>query len=117
MGKITNLQQRRFKVVIKCTLSFSLETIKYYAGQFSELPPLSEDINKKGPYVNNKEGAAHQMIILYKFDRSKLREAWTNILKQIDSLRDIPGFTLSAHILEKGREVKAYRISPKPRHG
>jgi hypothetical protein len=48
------------------------------------------------------------MIILYKFDRSKLREAWTNILKQIDSLRDIPRFTLSAHILEKGREVKVY---------
>lgn len=108
MGKITNLQQRRFKVVIKCTLSVSLKTIKYYARQFSELPPLPEYINKKGPYVNNKEGAAHQMIILYKFDRSKLREAWTNILKQIDSLHGVPGFALSAHMLEKGREVKVY---------
>jgi hypothetical protein len=108
MGKITNLQQRRFKVVIKCTLSVSLETIKYYAGQFSELPPLPEYINKKGPYVNNKEGAAHQIIIIYEFNKSKLAEAWANISNQLQSLRGVPGFALSAHMLEKGREVKVY---------
>ena len=108
MGKIAILQQRRFKVVIKCTLSVSLETIKYYARQFSELPPLSESITKNGPYVNNKEGAAHQIIIIYEFDKSKFAEAWENISNQLHSLRDIPGFTLSAHILEKGREVKVY---------
>ncbi|MDH4264691.1 MAG: hypothetical protein OEW45_03545 [Deltaproteobacteria bacterium] len=102
-------------MVIKCTLSFSLESIKYYAGQFSDLPPLPEYITKKGPYVNNKEGAAHQMIILYKFDRSKSGEAWTNILKQIDFLRGVPGFALSAHIVEKGWEDKAYRINQQSR--
>ena len=111
MGKITILQQRRFKVVIKCTLSFSLESIKYYATQFSELPPLPEYIIKKGPYVNNKEGADQQIIILYKFERSKLREAWTNILQQMDSLHGVPKFALSAHVLEKGREVKHYGIT------
>ena len=98
-------------MVIKCTLSFSLESIQYYASQFSELPPLPEYIIKNGPYVNNKEGTDQQIIILYKFDRSKLREAWTNILKQMDSLHGIPKFALSAHMLGKGRELKNYRIT------
>jgi hypothetical protein len=98
-------------MIIKCTLSVSQESIKYYAKQFSDLPPLPEYIIKKGPYVNNKEGAPHQIIILYEFDRSKLAEAWENILKQIDSLRGVPGFALSAHMLQKGREVKQLSIN------
>ena len=51
-------------MVIKCTLSFSLENIQYHATQFSELPPLPEYIIKNGPYVNNKEGTDQQIIIL-----------------------------------------------------
>ena len=98
-------------MIIKCTLSVSLESIKYYAKQFSQLPPLPEHITKKGPYVNNNEGAAHQIIILYEFDRSKLREAWTNILKQIDSLHGVPGLAISAHILEAGKKVKATELT------
>jgi len=93
-------------MVIKCILSVDIESIKYYAKHFSQLPPLPEHITKKGPYVNNKEGAAHQIIILYEFDRSKIREAWTNILKQMDSLLGAPGLAISAHILEAGKEVK-----------
>jgi hypothetical protein len=92
-------------MVIKCILSVDMESIKYYDKQFSQLPPLPEHITKKGPYVNNNEGAAHQIIILYEFDRSKLREAWTNILKQIDSLHGVPGLAISAHISEAGKKV------------
>lgn len=92
-------------MVIKCILSVDMESIKYYDKQLSQLPPLPEHITKKGPYVNNNEGAAHQIIILYEFDRSKLREAWTNILKQIDSLHGVPGLAISAHISEAGKKV------------
>jgi tagatose-1,6-bisphosphate aldolase len=98
-------------MVIKCILSVAMESIKYYAKQFSQLPPLPEHITKKGPYVNNKEGRAHQIIILYEFDRSKLREAWTNILKQIDSLHGVPGLAISAHIMEAGKKVKGTELT------
>ena len=91
-------------MVIKCILSADIESIKYYAKHFSQLPPLPEHITKKGPYANNGEGVAHQIIILYEFDRSKLREAWTNILEQIDSLHGAPGLAISAHISEAGEK-------------
>lgn len=104
-------------MVIKCTFLVSRERIRDYPRQFSGLPPLPEYIIKKGPYVNNREGAVHQVIILYKFDKSKFAEAWENISKQLDFLRGLPGFTLSAHTygprpyhltLEKGEEIKKY---------
>jgi len=94
------------QMVIKCILSVDVESIKYYAQHFSQIPALPEHINKKGPYVNNEEGASHQLVILYEFERSKLKEAWKYILRQIDSLRRVPGFTLSAHILPVGDKVK-----------
>jgi len=98
-------------MVIKCILSVTPENIGYCARQLSQLPPLPEHITKKGPYVNNKEGRAHQIIILFEFDRSKLREAWTNILKQIDSLHGAPGLAISAHILEAGKKVKGTELT------
>ena len=86
-------------MIIKCTLSVAPENIGYCARQLSQLPPLPEHITKKGPYVNNNE-EAHQIIILYEFDRSKLKETWTNILRQTDSLHGVPGLAISAHISE-----------------
>ena len=85
-------------MIIKCILSLPLESIQGYAEQFSELSSLPEYIIRKGPYANNKEGAFHQIIILYEFERSKLKEAWKNIVNQMDSLCSVPGFTISAHI-------------------
>ena len=99
-------------MIIKCTLSVSLESIKYYGRQFSDSPPLPEYISKKGPYINNKKGAVHQIITIYEFDLSKYTEAWDCISKQLDAFPSIPGVTFSAHILKRGREVKGDRISP-----
>jgi hypothetical protein len=105
-------------MVIKCILSVAVESTKYYAKQLSQLPPLPEHITKKGPYVNNNnEGAAHQIIILYEFDRSKLREAWTNILKQIDSLHGAPGLAISAHISEAGKKGKGNELTQETKAG
>ena len=104
-------------MVIKCALSVPAESIKDYARQFSELPPLPEYISKKGPYVNNKEGAAHQIITLYHLNKSKLMEAQEVIFKHLGSLRSLPGIILSAHtygprpyhlILEKGGQMSAH---------
>ncbi len=85
-------------MIIKCALSVPKESIKFYARQFSELPPLPEYISKKGPYITDQEGAAHQIIIIFHFNKSKLREAQELISKNLGSLWGFPGFRLSAHI-------------------
>jgi hypothetical protein len=106
-------------MVIKCTLSISGESIRDCAKQFKKLPPLPKCITKRSVYVNNKEEAAHQIIILYDFDKSQFEEVREHISNQLRHLLGLPGFTLSAHIygphpchltLEKGRELKHYRI-------
>jgi hypothetical protein len=63
---------------------------------------------KKGPYVNDKEGQAHQIITIYEFDAMRLTQAWDCISKQLEPFRSIPGFTLSVRILERSGEVKGY---------
>jgi len=101
-------------MIIKCALSVPEDSIGFYARQFSELPPLPDYITKKGPYINNKEGAAHQIITVYHFSKFKLSEAQEFIFRHLDPLRGLPGFSLSAHIygprpyhliLEKGGEI------------
>ncbi len=85
-------------MIIKCALSVPAESIKYYAQQFSELSPLPEYISKKGPYINDKEGAAHQIITIFHFNESKLGETQEFISKHLDFLQGLPGFSLSARI-------------------
>lgn len=107
-------------MVIKCTISAPLESIKYYARQLSELPPLPDYIHKKGTYINIREEGAHQIIIIFKIDKSNFAEARENISRQLHSLHGFPEFILSAHtygprpchfILEKGQEVKHFQIN------
>ena len=98
------------KLVIKCTLSFSLKSIKYCAKQFSRLPPLPEYIIKRGPYINGS-GVDDEIIITYEFDKSKLAEAWENISKHWDVFRSVGGVALSAQILKKSAKVnKVHRL-------
>jgi hypothetical protein len=98
-------------MVIKCILSGSLESIEYYARQLSQLASLPECITKRGPYVNKKEGAAHQIIVVYEFDKSKLSEAWSGITNQLNSLHGVSGSALSAHISESGKSVKSDELT------
>lgn len=104
-------------MLIKCSFLVSLESVGDYAKHFADSPPLPEYIIKKDPYVNNKGRGVHQIIILYKFDKSKFAEAWENISKQLGCFRGLSGFTVSAHMygphpfhlpLEKGGEIKEY---------
>ena len=88
-------------MVIKCILSGSMETIEYSVKQCWELPPLPEYMAKRGPYVKNQKGAAHQIVILYEFDRSRLKEAWRRVSEQMDFWRAVGGLAISAHISEK----------------
>ena len=93
-------------MVIKCTFSIPLEGIRDYARQIVDLPLLPEYITKRGPYIKENGGAANQIITIYEFDKSKLSEAWENISRQLDEFRGVPGFTLSAHVLAKGKKFK-----------
>jgi len=98
-------------MVIKCTLSVRQENIGHYAKQFWEAIPLPEYINKKGPYAIEQGQTNHQIITTYEFDESKFLEAWEYISDHLEPFRAIPEFTLSACILDRGREVKWYQIS------
>jgi hypothetical protein len=106
-------------VLIKCSFLLSRESVRDYLKQFSDSPRLPEYIIKKGPYINNNKGAFHQIILLYKFDKSKFAVARECISQQLASLRGFPEFTLSAHIygprtthltLEKGEEIKVNKL-------
>jgi hypothetical protein len=90
-------------MIIKCTFQILLEDIRDYTRQVMDLPPLPEYITKRGPYIKEKGGAGNQIITIYEFDKSKLSEAWENISKQVDAVRGVSGFTLSAHVLRKGK--------------
>lgn len=92
----------------KFSFSIPLKNIKEYARKVIELPPLPEYINKRGPYIHE----VVKIMVVYEFDKGKIAEAWEIIWKHLDAFRSIPGFTLSAPILGKGKEVKGYGMNP-----
>ena len=100
-------------MIVRCTFSVPLERIRDYARQLSELSSLPEYITKRGPYIKEAAGAGSKIIIVYDFEKSRIVEVWETISKQLNRFRGIPGFALSAHILEKGKEVKRYPLNPK----
>ena len=99
--------------MIRCTFSVPFERIRDYAREVSELSSLPEYITKRGPYINESPGGFSKIIISYDFDKARLVEAWEVISKQFDIFHGLPGFILSAHILEKSKEVKRYPLSLK----
>ena len=101
-------------MVIKCTLSFPLKSIKYCAKQFSSLPSLPEYIIKRGPYINDS-GVDDKIIFTYEFDKCKLTEAWENISKHWDVFRNVRGVVLSAQILRESKGIKKVDWIEKPR--
>jgi len=105
----------RLKMVIKCTFSIPLKSIKDYASQITGLPSLPEYITQRGPYINDSSEANNEIITIYEFDKSKFAEAYENISKHIDAFRGLPGFTFSAKLLTKGREVKPFQMIPEDR--
>ena len=90
-------------MVIKCAFSITLEGIREQARKVIGLSPIPGYITKRGPYIKENGGAGDQIITIYEFDESKLSEAWEIISKQLDAFRGVPGFTLSAHLLAKGK--------------
>jgi hypothetical protein len=100
-------------MMIRCTFSFPFERIKDYAREFSEISSSPEYITKRGPYVKENSGGVSKIIISYDFEKARLVEAWEVISKQFDRFHGLPGFSLSAHILEKSKEVKRYPLDLK----
>ena len=100
-------------MVIKCSFLVPRESTGDGTTPLADLRPLPEYIIRKGPYVNNKEGQAHQQIItIYDFDVSRYMEAWEFISKELDPFRRMPKFTLSVRTLKRSRGVKGYQIRP-----
>ncbi len=102
-------------MVIKFTFSIPLKSMRDCASQIMALPPLPEYITKRGPYINDGSQASNEIITIYEFDKSKFAEAYEKISKHIDVFRGVPGFTFSAKLLTKGREIKAFRMIPETR--
>jgi len=100
-------------MMIRCTFSVPFEKIRDYSKKVSELSSLPEYITKRGPYIKECSGGLSQIIISYDFDKARLVEAWEVISKQFDIFHGLPGFALSAHILEKNKELKRYPLDPK----
>jgi hypothetical protein len=100
-------------MMIRCTFSIPFEKIRGYAREFSELSSLPEYITKRGPYIREVAGELSKIIISYDFQKARLVEAWEVISKQLDRFHGLPGFALSAHIVEKSKEVKRYPLDLK----
>ncbi len=100
-------------MIIQSTIPVSLNSLCDYAKKIRGLPPLPGYITKRSACFN-KQGAVHQILILYAFDKSKFPEAMEYICKELSSLRDVCEFSISAHLfgphpsfltLEKSGEV------------
>ena len=89
-------------MVIKCIFSIPLKSIRDYASQIAEQPPLPEYITKRGPYIDDAAGASNQTVTIYEFDESRFPEGWKRIFEQLDVFHGVPGFTFSAQVLGKG---------------
>ena len=98
-------------MMIRCTFSIPFEKIRDYSKELSQLSSLPEYITKRGPYIRDVAGEFSKIIISYDFEKARLAEAWEAISKQCDRFHGMPGFALSAHILEKSKEIKRYRVS------
>ena len=96
---------------IKFSFSIPLKSIKEYARKIIEVPPLPECITKRGPYIHDTV----KIMVVYEFDEAKIAEVREIISKHFEAFQGIPGFTLHSHILEKGEELKDYRINPENR--
>jgi len=92
-------------MIIKCIFSIPLKSIRDYARQVMELPPLPDYITIRGPYIDDV-GGGNQTITLYEFEESRSAEAWKSIFKQLDAFHAVPGFTFAAEILSKDKRVR-----------
>lgn len=95
--------------MMKCTLSISFQDIRHFLSKVSCLPPLPRYVFKRRAYLNGRQGPAYQIVFIYEFNKSKLAEALADISNQVDALRDVPGFSFSADLFEKGRGIKIAR--------
>ena len=92
-------------MVIKCIFSIPLKSIRDYARQVMELPPLPDYITIRGPHIDDV-GGGNQTITLYEFEESRSAEAWKSIFKQLDAFHAVAGFTFAAEMLSKDKRVR-----------
>ncbi len=98
-------------MIIKCSVSFPLKAIGDYDRRARNLPPLPNFITKRGPYLDEAPGAASQITTVFEFEKSNLHEAWQKICGHLDALRVVPGFKLSAQLMDIEREARKIQVT------
>jgi hypothetical protein len=93
-------------MIIKCSFSIPLKAIGDYNRRAKVLPSLPAYITKRGPYIDEGQGATNRITTVYEFDKSQLAEAWKNISIHLDAFRAVRGFSLSAQVMDTGRMAK-----------
>jgi hypothetical protein len=82
-------------MVIVGMMSFPPESVKEMSERFMTSPPVPSFMVMKGPYINSDLGSGFKAMILYEFDKSKMREAGEVVINRYSKFIGVPGFTFS----------------------
>lgn len=85
-------------MLIKCTFLIPRESVRDFGKGGFDASYLPEYIITKGPYLNDRKEGFQQIIIIFKFPEAQFAVAQECISKRLGCFRDLPGFSLSAHI-------------------
>ncbi len=91
--------------MMKCTVSISFQDVRHFLSTIVRLPPLPRYVFQRKAFLNRLQGPAYQIVFIYEFNKSKLREALADISNRVDALREVPGFSFSADLFENRRRV------------
>ncbi len=92
--------------MMKCTVSISFQDVRHFLSKISHLPPLPRYVFQRKAFLNRRQGPAYQIVFIYEFNKSKLREALVDISRQVDALRDVAGFSFTADLFENRRGTR-----------
>lgn len=82
-------------MVIVGMMLYPPESAKEMSERFMMSPPIPSFMTMKGPYMNSDVGVGFKTLILYEFDKVKIREAYEVVLDRYSKFIGVPGFTFS----------------------
>lgn len=85
-------------MVIIGMMSYPTESAKEMYNRYKTLPPIPEYMKMKGPYWNSEVGVGYNVITIYEFEKSKMKEGNDVILGRYARFMGIRGFTFSVQL-------------------
>jgi hypothetical protein len=85
-------------MVIIGMMSYPPESAEELSSRFLASPPIPAFMIMRGPYLNSEVGVGIKTIILYEFEKSKIREAYAVVLDRYAKFIGVPGFTFSVQL-------------------